>query len=41
MICIEPLASCEPITKDIKIFEQEHKSRELEEELKVVLNFRK
>jgi len=39
MICIEPLTSCEPITKDIRIFEQEHKSRELEEELKIVLNF--
>ncbi len=40
-ICIEPLASCEPIIEDIRIFEQEHKSRELEKELKVALNFHK
>ncbi len=35
MIYSEPLALCEPIAKDIRICEQEHKSRELEEELKV------
>jgi hypothetical protein len=29
MIYIEPLASCEPIAKEIRIFEQEHKNREL------------
>ncbi len=32
-ICIEPIASCEPIEEVIKIFEKETKSRELEKEL--------
>jgi hypothetical protein len=39
IIYIEPLALCEPIAKDIRICEQEQKSRELEEELKATLNF--
>jgi len=33
------LASHAPITKEIRIFEQEQRSRELEEELKATLNF--
>jgi hypothetical protein len=38
-ICIEPIASCEPIEEVIKIFEEEAKSRELEEELEATLIF--
>jgi hypothetical protein len=41
VIYVEPLVSCAPTTKDIRIFEQKHKSRELEEELKTTLNFLK
>ncbi len=39
VIYIEPLALCEPIVEDIRICEQEHKSWELKEELKTILNF--
>jgi hypothetical protein len=36
---IEPLASHEPIAEEVRIFEQENRSRELEQELKATLNF--
>lgn len=36
---IEPLALCEPIINEIRICEQEQKSKELEEELKKTFNF--
>ncbi len=39
MIYVEPLVSCTPIAEAIKFFEQEHKSKELEEELEATLNF--
>jgi hypothetical protein len=39
VIYVEPLVSCAPTTKDIRIFEQKHRNRELEEELKATLNF--
>jgi hypothetical protein len=38
-IYIEPLASCELIAKELRIFEQEQESRELEEELKAIFDF--
>jgi hypothetical protein len=38
-IYIEPLASHEPTKHEIIIFEEEKKSRELEEELEVALKF--
>jgi hypothetical protein len=38
-IYIKLLASCELITKELKFFEQEQESRELEEELKTISNF--
>jgi hypothetical protein len=41
MIYVKLLASCAPTTKDIRIFEQEQRSRELEEELEATLNFLK
>jgi hypothetical protein len=40
-IYVEPLALHAPIVKEIILFEQEHKSRELEEELKTTFNFLK
>ncbi len=40
-IYVEPLASHTPTTEEIKVFEQEQKSRELEEELETTLNFLK
>ncbi len=40
-IYVEPLASCTPTTKEIKVFEQKLKSKELEEELEKTLNFLK
>lgn len=40
-IYVEPLASHAPHVEETRIFEQEQKSRELEEELEVVLNFLK
>ncbi len=40
-IYVEPLALHAPIVKEIIFFEQEHKSRELEEELKTTFNFLK
>ncbi len=36
---VEPLASRAPTTKEVRIFEQEQKSRELEKELEAILNF--
>jgi hypothetical protein len=38
-IYIEPLALCEPTKHEIRIFEEEKKGRELEEELEVALKF--
>jgi len=38
-IYVKPLASRAPIVEETKFFEQEHKSTELEEELKTTLNF--
>jgi len=38
-IYVKPLASCTPTIEEIRIFEQEQRSRELEEELKATLNF--
>ncbi len=38
---VEPLASRAPIVEETRIFEQEQRSRELEEELEVALNFLK
>ncbi len=38
-INVEPLASHAPIVEEIRIFEQEQRSRELEEELETTLNF--
>jgi hypothetical protein len=40
-IYIKPLASHEPTKEEIIIFEEEKKSRELEEELELTLNFLK
>ncbi len=39
-IYIEPLTSCEPTVDEVRIFEQEKRSRDLEEELEPNLNFR-
>jgi hypothetical protein len=41
MIYVEPLASCTPMTKDIRIFEQKQKNSELEKELKATMNFQR
>ncbi len=41
MIYVELLASCAPTVEEIRIFEQEQRSRELEEELKATLNFQR
>jgi hypothetical protein len=38
-IYIEPLASHEPIVDEVIVFEQEKRSRDLEEELKTTFNF--
>jgi hypothetical protein len=38
-IYVEPLASRAPTIEEIRIFEQEHISKELEEELEATLNF--
>jgi hypothetical protein len=38
-IYVKPLASHAPTTKGTRIFEQEQKSRKLEEELEATLNF--
>lgn len=38
-IYVGPLALRAPTTKETRIFEQEPKSRELEEELKIAFNF--
>jgi hypothetical protein len=38
-IYVELFVSCAPIVEDFRIFEQEQKSKELEEELEVALNF--
>ncbi len=35
----KPLALCEPTVKKIKVFQQEKKSKDLEEELEATLNF--
>ncbi len=39
MIYVEPFVSCAPTTEEIIIIQQEHRSRELEEELEATLNF--
>jgi hypothetical protein len=39
VICVELLVSCAHTTKEIKFFEQEQRSRELEEELEIKQNF--
>jgi hypothetical protein len=36
---VEPLASHEPTTKEVRIFEQKKRSRELKVELEATLNF--
>jgi hypothetical protein len=41
VIYVEPLTSHAPTIEKIRVFEQEHISRELEEELKATLNFLK
>jgi len=39
IIYVKSLASRAPTVEETRIFEQEHKSRELEEDLKTILNF--
>jgi hypothetical protein len=39
MIYVKLLTSCAPMAKEIRVFEQEQRSKELEEELEVALNF--
>ncbi len=41
VIYVEPFVSHTPIAKEIRVFEKEHRGRELEEELEVTLNFLK
>lgn len=41
MIYVEPFVSHTLIAKEIRVFEKEHRGRELEEELEVTLNFLK